>query len=192
MTSVKMKLKKQKKKNTIEEIAFKMFCEKGIGNTSIDEIVKAANVAKGTFYLYYKSKNDLIEHLILREASRVLNDAITEMSSITLSSADRQRKFIFIVDYIIEYFNKNPQFLEFIHKNLYRGLLREENRDVVEKAIRQITQIETDSDTFQKKLYLILELVGSVSYNAIILGTPYQIEEIKPMLYEAVNCIVSF
>ncbi len=190
MGSDRMKIKKLKKKNAIEEIAFTTFCEKGIAKTTIDEIAEKAGVAKGTFYLYYKSKADLIENLILREATRVLNDAIGEMSNATFKSEDRIRKIIFIVDYIITYFQKNPQFLEFIHKNLYKGLLREENRDIVEQLVRQITPIATDSDTLQKKLYLILELVDSVAYNAIILAAPYKISEIKPMLYESIKQIV--
>ncbi len=190
MGSNRMQAKKQQKKNAIEEIAFEIFCEKGVAKTSIDEIVERAAIAKGTFYLYFKSKSDLIEKLVLREASRVLSDAIEEMSGTTFSSTDRARKIIFVVDYIIDYFQKNPQFLVFIHKNLYKGLLNQDNRIIVEKAIRQITQIGVDSATFQKKLYLILELVGSVAYNAILLEVPYKIDEIKPMLYDAVRQLI--
>ncbi len=154
MGSTRMQAKKQQKKNAIEEIAFEIFCEKGIAKTSIDEIAEQAKIAKGTFYLYFKSKSDLIESLVLREASRVLNDAIEKMSRATFRTDERTRKIIFVVDYIIAYFEKNPQFLVFIHKNLYQSLLNKENRDIFEKAIRQIAQIGDDSATFQKKLYL--------------------------------------
>ncbi len=191
MGSDRMKLKKQKKKNAIEQIAFATFCEKGIAKTTIDDIVEKAGVAKGTFYLYYKSKADLIESLTLREASRVLNDAIDEMSNATFKSEDRDSKIIFIVDYILTYFQKNPQFLVFIHKNLSKGLVRQENRLIVEQAVRQIAPITADSDTLQKKLYLILELVDSVAYNAIILEAPFQIADIKPMLYQSVKQIIA-
>lgn len=191
MGSERMKLKKRQKKEAIEDVAFEIFCQKGIADTTIGEIAEGAKIAKGTFYLYFNSKADLIESLILREASRVLNDAIEKMSSTAFNAPDRARKVIFIVDYIIDYFQKNPHFLVFIHKNLYRGLLSAKNRAVVEMEIRQIAKIEKlDSETFQKKLYLILELVGSVAYNAILLEKPYQIREIKPMLYEAVRRLI--
>ena len=44
------------KENRLLSNAFKLFTEKGIKDTSIQEIVDNANVAKGTFYLYFKDK----------------------------------------------------------------------------------------------------------------------------------------
>lgn len=40
--------------------AEQLFLAKGIEATTIDEIVTAADVAKGTFYHYFSSKNDLL------------------------------------------------------------------------------------------------------------------------------------
>lgn len=42
------------------DAAQQLFLNKGIGATSIDEIVNAAEVAKGTFYLYFASKEALL------------------------------------------------------------------------------------------------------------------------------------
>jgi AcrR family transcriptional regulator len=43
--------------------AAKLFREKGLRAVSIDEIAKGAGIAKGTFYLYFKTKDDLLEKL---------------------------------------------------------------------------------------------------------------------------------
>lgn len=43
--------------------ASRLFHERGIGSVTIDDIVRAANVAKGTFYLYFRSKSDLLAKL---------------------------------------------------------------------------------------------------------------------------------
>lgn len=43
--------------------AAKLFRENGVKAVSVDEIVKNAGVAKGTFYLYFKTKDDLLEKL---------------------------------------------------------------------------------------------------------------------------------
>lgn len=40
-----------------------LFLDKGIGATSIDDIASAAEVAKGTFYLYFPSKEALLHAL---------------------------------------------------------------------------------------------------------------------------------
>lgn len=46
--------------------AFKLFTEKGVKSTSIQEIVDSANVAKGTFYLYFKDKYEIRDILIAK------------------------------------------------------------------------------------------------------------------------------
>lgn len=43
--------------------AARLFREKGVRAVSIDEIVQGAGIAKGTFYLYFKSKDDLLQKL---------------------------------------------------------------------------------------------------------------------------------
>jgi AcrR family transcriptional regulator len=45
------------------DAAQRLFVEKGIAATSIDDIVGAAEVAKGTFYLYFSSKEALLAAL---------------------------------------------------------------------------------------------------------------------------------
>lgn len=42
-----------------------IFLEKGFAATSVDEIVRKADVAKGTFYLHFRSKDDIL--IALRE-----------------------------------------------------------------------------------------------------------------------------
>ncbi|MBS0220170.1 MAG: TetR/AcrR family transcriptional regulator [Proteobacteria bacterium] len=43
-----------------------LFLGKGFDDTSVDEIVKAADVAKGTFYFYFKTKDDVLQALRTR------------------------------------------------------------------------------------------------------------------------------
>jgi len=40
-----------------------LFLEKGFDATSVDEIVKRADVAKGTFYFYFKTKDEVLQAL---------------------------------------------------------------------------------------------------------------------------------
>lgn len=55
--------KGEKKKRKIFEIAINLFKEKGYDNISIEEIAANANIAKGTFYIYFPSKANLIAKL---------------------------------------------------------------------------------------------------------------------------------
>lgn len=47
----------------IIEAAKKLTCEKGFENISIDDIVKEAGVSTGSFYTYFKKKEDVIDEL---------------------------------------------------------------------------------------------------------------------------------
>ena len=53
-------INKEEKKNSIALSCINLFCEKGIQQTSIEEIAKNAGVAKGTIYLYFKNKEEII------------------------------------------------------------------------------------------------------------------------------------
>lgn len=47
-------------KKKLLDAAKKIVCEKGLINTSIEEITKACGVSNGTFYTYFKRKEDVI------------------------------------------------------------------------------------------------------------------------------------
>ncbi|MBN9333237.1 TetR/AcrR family transcriptional regulator [Devosia sp.] len=57
------KVSEEERSGTILVSAAKLFRDKGIGSVSIDEIVQAAGIAKGTFYLYFRTKDDLLQSL---------------------------------------------------------------------------------------------------------------------------------
>ncbi|WDF02213.1 TetR/AcrR family transcriptional regulator [Shouchella hunanensis] len=52
------------RKKHVAETALKLFQEKGIQHTSIQDIVKAASISKGTFYNYFTSKNDCVAEIL--------------------------------------------------------------------------------------------------------------------------------
>lgn len=50
---------KRKKKEALFNTAYELFTTKGITSTTISDIVEKAEVAKGTFYLYFTNKYDI-------------------------------------------------------------------------------------------------------------------------------------
>ena len=59
---------KQMKRESLLDSAFSLFIDNGFNKTSISDIVNNAGVAKGTFYLYFKDKYDIRNHLIAHKA----------------------------------------------------------------------------------------------------------------------------
>ncbi|BDD09622.1 TetR family transcriptional regulator [Fulvitalea axinellae] len=69
--------KKLEKKEAIVEAALRLFCTEGFQGTSTAKISKEAGVATGTLFLYFKSKDELINKLYI-EAKRRMFEAITK------------------------------------------------------------------------------------------------------------------
>jgi TetR/AcrR family transcriptional regulator len=57
---------KEHRKEEIVDAAQKVFFEKGLFVATMDEIAEAAELSKGTLYLYYKSKEDLYLAVMMR------------------------------------------------------------------------------------------------------------------------------
>jgi TetR/AcrR family transcriptional regulator len=57
---------KEHRKEEILDAAQKVFFEKGLAVATMDEIAEAAELSKGTLYLYYKSKEDMYLAVMMR------------------------------------------------------------------------------------------------------------------------------
>jgi AcrR family transcriptional regulator len=53
----------QQRRDELMDAARRLFLKQGVGPTTIDQIASGADVAKGTFYLHFSSKEDLLAAL---------------------------------------------------------------------------------------------------------------------------------
>lgn len=58
---------KERKRQRLLDAATELFTNQGYRKTSMDEVARESGVAKGTLYLYFKNKSDLLIHCIARE-----------------------------------------------------------------------------------------------------------------------------
>ena len=56
--------KGEKRKQELLKIGYDMFLTRGYENTSVDEIIEKAQIAKGTYYYYFQSKEQMLEEVI--------------------------------------------------------------------------------------------------------------------------------
>ncbi|MBR5109750.1 MAG: TetR/AcrR family transcriptional regulator [Clostridia bacterium] len=56
--------KGEKRKRDLLQIAYRMFLSRGYEHTSVDEIIEEAGIAKGTYYYYFASKEQMLEDVI--------------------------------------------------------------------------------------------------------------------------------
>ena len=84
---------KERKKKRILDAATGLFIKQGYRKTSIDEVAAASGVAKGTVYLYFKSKTDLLMRAIAVEKRRYFEE-IRPVFDPGVSPRERLRRWI--------------------------------------------------------------------------------------------------
>ncbi|MDO5038701.1 TetR/AcrR family transcriptional regulator [Clostridium sp.] len=189
-------LKKKKKELDLYNSAYELFKNKGINNTSIDEIVKKAGVAKGTFYLYFKDKYDVVDKLINLKSSMLIKKAYQQTQSKNFKEFEDM--VFYFIEYIIDYFKGDKLLLKVINKNFSYAIhkdskLLESNKEVkeiIDVFLEELSKKGIKKEEGEITLFMILELVGSVCYSSIILNEPADIEVIKPILFKKVRCML--
>ncbi len=73
------------------ETAGKIIGEKGLENTSIEEITEACGVSKGTFYTYFKRKEDIVNEL---QAGRTHRSIFEDIMVKDLNVEEKTNKFL--------------------------------------------------------------------------------------------------
>lgn len=187
---------KNEKENRLLETAFKLFTEKGIKSTSIQEIVDNAKVAKGTFYLYFKDKYEIRDILITKKSEKLFSEALFKMRKNYIQ--DFSDQIIFIINYVIDELVKNPLLLKFISKNLSWGVYNEtikklyHNQESKQDGLYSLFLKGVKENHIELKnpkvtLFMIIELVSSTCFDSILYQNPLPIEEYKPYLYDVIR-----
>ncbi|MCP4632822.1 MAG: TetR/AcrR family transcriptional regulator [candidate division Zixibacteria bacterium] len=95
------------------EAASNLFMGKGLDNTSVNDIVKAVNVAQGTFYYHFKSKDEIIEAVVDNGISALIDKLEAIASDVQLEPARRVNKLIY---FLFRFANSTSwEFQEYIH-----------------------------------------------------------------------------
>ena len=188
------------KKQRLLNTAFALFTEKGIKNTSIQEIVDSANVAKGTFYLYFKDKYELQDILIAKKSEKLFFDALDALHKNYIQNFSDQ--IIFVINHIIDELSSKPTLLKFISKNLSWGIYNKsilkiyETSDNKESSLYTIFMKGIENNNIRMEnpevtLFMIIELVSSTCFTSILEKQPLPIEEYKPYLYSTIRAMIN-
>lgn len=201
----KVEANKENKRSSLLSHAYELFLNKGFNDTTISDIVKKSNVAKGTFYLYFKDKYDLRDQLVARQSAQVFLDAA---KSIEMTPTEKQPKTVIeyvdaLINYILDYLQNNKMLLRFITKNLSWGIFRHlveepayshtDGPDLHKFYSDYLKALQEDHITCDRPdflLFSIAEFVGSTAYSTIINEDPCTMEEYKPYLFRTIHSII--
>ncbi len=192
----KLDEKKKLKREALLGAAYDLFTSQGIFDTSISDIVKKAEMAKGTFYLYFKDKFDIRTALITEKAGKLFSVVREKMRDKRADSLEET--VIQLVDIIIDELEADKRMLEFISKNLRWGIFHkvilEGGNEVSDSFYDWYNElIQSSGRTFRNHelmIYMIVELVNSTCYNVILYQEPVGLEELKVELAKLIPVII--
>ena len=124
---------KEQRREEIINAAQSVFFEKGLQNSTMDEIAELAELSKGTLYLYYASKEDLYLAVMLRGFD-LLHGMIEEVEKQTPSPEEAMWKMGKVY---FAFFEKHRNFFRMFHFLQYPGLHRQVSTEMMESCNSQ-------------------------------------------------------
>lgn len=117
----------------------------GLKKTSVDELVAMANISKGSFYLFYPSK----EHLFMDVFDRIDQRSKAELFRIVQDATGNRKEIVVsVIRYLVGEVKKTPWVLE-MHQGDLELLLRKLPPERVEKHLK-------DDDNAMDTLFQLL------------------------------------
>ena len=102
--SVRAEAKRQQRFLEIERVAARLFSENGFHATSVADVIEAANISRGTFYLYFDSK----ESLFLSLMDRLIRQIMTAVRVVDPHGENPTREIAENIHRVIDVVFDNP------------------------------------------------------------------------------------
>lgn len=172
----------------LKEEAAKCLARYGVRRTTVDEIVKRVNIPKGTFYLFYQSK-ELLLFEVIQEQHEVVNRELYQAISDIADTGFTAEK---LTDVIFKFFKMTEEMLilKLLDVNEVELLVRKLPREIVEEHFRD------DTDTIEK-LFALLPVkkevdikVISAAFHAIYYATLHKAEIGEEQYDEALRALI--
>lgn len=176
-------------KKRLKEEAAKCLARYGVRRTTVDEIVKRVNIPKGTFYLFYKSKELLLFEVIQEQQENVNRELYQAISDLV---ADRSFSAEKLTDVIFEFYKMTEKMpiLKLLDIGEVELLVRKLPREIVEE------HFQDDTDTIEK-MFTLLPVkkdadikVISAAFHAIYFATLHKAEIGEEQYDEALRTLI--
>lgn len=189
--------KKLEKKMKIIDTAFSLFREHSVNATAVDDIVKAAGIARGTFYLYFKDKSDLLEQIILYKSTEYMKTVLkSTLSDPVGENGDFYDKVKVFLNCYIDFLIENKEILPVMSKNLSSCIKQlpefydSEIADMYRSFIERMVDLGYTAENAHITTIIVVDMTGNVCSDAIMYEKPYPIEIIRDIVVSSAISII--
>jgi AcrR family transcriptional regulator len=120
------------------EAAMRRFSIEGLEETSVAEIVAEAGVAQGTFYLYFESKADLVNAVVVHISERIV-EGVEQIADATPMCA--VEKLLRMRDELLSVVSDDPALLAFFHRPGNEAFHDRVSRDAVRMLVPALERV---------------------------------------------------
>ncbi len=172
----------------LKEEAVKCLAQYGVRRTTVDELVKRVGIPKGTFYLFYKSKELLLFEVIQEQHDAINNDLAAALSVISRKAITADT----LIELIYEFFKKTDEMpiLKLLDTDEVELLVRKLPKEVVEAHLQE------DTDTIGQMLSMfpvkkdVDVKVISAAFHAIYFATLHKADIGEDSYDEALKILI--
>lgn len=163
---------KQVTRRELLETGRRLFAERGLYESRIEDLTQHAGIAKGTLYGYFHNKEELIEAVVTSGFSELLGSVHHAVQG----ARSHEEVLTRLVEAHLEFFERNPDLMRIFHQ--VRGLLMfrrpgaERLRGILANYIGALSQLLTLHDPSPH-------------------GSPDQLREAATLMFGAISGLVS-
>ncbi|MGL6201336.1 MAG: TetR/AcrR family transcriptional regulator [Lachnospiraceae bacterium] len=86
---------REKIQNKLLDIGFKLIKKNGYKRMTVTEVTNACGIAKGTFYTFFKSKEEFVYHIMIYERTLEKEKLLSFLSNKNIMTKEGLRKYLF-------------------------------------------------------------------------------------------------
>jgi AcrR family transcriptional regulator len=174
-------MRARRSRKWLQDALAQLMKEKPFREIQITEIADRAQVSRPTFYLHYRSK----EELLLSQVDVVFAEFLNELSdTIAAGNYDRQKYSILI----FQYWERNAETLRMVMQAGLHEEFRERLRKYFSLAIKQLTARTEKPKADEQTLEFIVDFESGGAYQLltqwVARGMPYSARQIGTLFYQ--------
>ena len=126
----------EQRKQELIDTAERLFLEKGYEQTTVADIVRAIEVAQGTFYYYFSSKEEILEAIIEKDIAALEENVRQIMNR---EDANAALKLNDIVNSIIGISASRKEIMDYLHEESNAVMHEKMERHTIERLVPLMT-----------------------------------------------------
>ena len=128
----------EERKQELIDTAERLFLEKGYEQTTVADIVREIEVAQGTFYYYFSSKEEILEAIIEKDITALEEDVGQIMSR---EDANAAIKLNAVVNSIIGISTSRREIMDYLHEESNAVMHEKMERHTIERLVPLMTRV---------------------------------------------------